>query len=191
MDDTSPERIVFLDFDGVLNRSNTWPAPRSEYDPARNLSWDSYGERVWRLCPSLDGQGQALVILECALVARAREIVEATDAQVVISSSWRATVPLDEIRTLLEAAGWPEPPLLGTTDPDLFEDACARWQEVTDWLRRWGQPQAWVALDDDWGAPEDLDLPVIEVDPTRGLTEAQVSEAMLLLFDPPLAGDKA
>ena len=82
---------------------------------------------------------------------------------------------------MLEKAGWPNPPIAGRTDPELAFGACRRNQEVAEWLRRHGEPGAWVAIDDCWDDPDGVGFPVVHVDPARGLDTHGVRQAWRLL----------
>ena len=61
-----PERVIFLDVDGVLAHAGTYNRGRGE-------------ERLWRFAAQLD--------LDC--MARLIRIVRATGARIVVSSTWR------------------------------------------------------------------------------------------------------
>jgi len=82
-------RILFLDIDGVLNRTGFHPGK-------------SVGLRSW---------------IEPELALRACELLAATDASVVLTSDWRRGRSLDHLREELAAAGV-ACTLLGTT-PEL------------------------------------------------------------------------
>ena len=165
--------VVFLDFDGVLNRS-TSPVP--EQGRIADGTIQVGGGRTWRW---LDRDRCA--ILEDQLVHRVRDLVAAAGAAVVVSSDWRVLLSLGEIGALLAAAGWPDPPLADRTDPKLAYSLCRRYEEVADWLRRHGEPPAWVALDDQWGDRDGLGYPVVEIDPREGVTPADAEQALVCL----------
>ena len=71
-------RIIFLDIDGVLNRTG--------YHPGQSV-----GLRSW---------------IEPELASRLSTVIDATSAAVVLSSDWRVGRELDALRGELAAAGW-------------------------------------------------------------------------------------
>lgn len=94
-------RILFLDIDGVLNRTGFRPG-------------ESVGLRSW---------------IEPELARRVCDVIEATDASVVLSSDWRRGRELQHLRDELAAAGV-VCSLLGVT-PVL---GGARWREIEAWM---------------------------------------------------------
>lgn len=86
-------RVLFLDIDGVLNRTGFSP-------PA------TIGMRSW---------------IEPELAARLAALLEATGAKIVLSTSWRIESGLEKLRGELHAAGIDGSWLLGAT-PDLDDD---------------------------------------------------------------------
>ncbi len=79
-------RVLFLDVDGVLNRTGFHPG-------------ESVGLRSW---------------IEPELARRLSEVIRATGAQIVMSSDWRHGRELEHLRDELQAAGV-EGSLLGAT----------------------------------------------------------------------------
>ncbi len=80
-------KVVFLDFDGVLNGTVENKGERG--------GLAEFGTALW--CSEQ---------IDEALVERLNAIVEATDAVVVISSSWRNVHPLNKLRQMLYIAGF-------------------------------------------------------------------------------------
>ncbi len=106
----SHPKVLFLDIDGVLNSSEWYAQPR-------------------------DGLGD-LAHFDPALVQRVDEIARRTGAAVVISSAWRLSHPLDELRPLLRSAGLLSAPIIGET-PELeggVLDGLVRAAEILRWL---------------------------------------------------------
>lgn len=84
-------RLVFLDFDGVLNCETT-----RENNPHGNTG------------------------IERRLVERLNTLCRRTGADIVVSSAWRRYFAVDELRTMLQAHGLsPAVKILGAT-PNLF-----------------------------------------------------------------------
>lgn len=106
----SPPKILFLDIDGVLNSADWYARQRK-------------------------GLGD-LAHFDPTLVRRVDEIAGRTGAAVVISSAWRLSHPLDELRTLLRRAGLVRAPIIGET-PEIeggILDGLVRAVEIVHWL---------------------------------------------------------
>ena len=122
-------KAIFLDIDGVLNCNET-PNPR-----------------------------KFPYVIDKRLLARFRELVQVTQARVVLSSTWRA----DPVGIL--AAKFYEVP---------FHDVCPdmpgapRCEEVMSWLRRNPEVTRYVVLDDDDDCLDEL--PLFQPSPKTGLT---------------------
>jgi hypothetical protein len=106
----SPPKILFLDIDGVLNSADWYARQRN-------------------------GLGD-LAHFDPTLVRRVDEIARRTGAAVVISSAWRLSHPLDELRALLRRAGLVRAPIIGET-PEIeggILDGLVRAVEILHWL---------------------------------------------------------
>lgn len=174
-----PAGIVFLDVDGVLNRSPWSTAGRHE--PLDVLCRDGVVRR-----------GRVPADRDC--VDRLNEITCATESAVVVASSWRQFAAWDHLALLLAAAGV-EAPVVGET-PDLPAEAMAtgravhldlltRGHEVAAWLADHPGVERYVVLDDvdDYRAPEHVELRarLVLVDPRRGLDEDTARAALRAL----------
>ncbi len=152
-------KVLFLDFDGVLNSAAFLAAEPGRFD---------------RLDP--------------AAVARLNAIVGASGAKVVISSSWRVKRSLDELRALLAGLGFVgevidrTPELRGPS----YEPACpfaARASEIRAWLgARPEPPSSYVILDD--AILEGEGERHVRTDFTRGLLDEHVAQAIDVLREP-------
>lgn len=124
-------KVVFLDFDGVLNSA--------EYDRRKR-----YGD------PSLDRSRMPLL----------RELIEKTDAKIVLSTSWR--VYWDADPTLCDEVGGDMAAffaeyglLIADKTPRL--GALKRPEEIQSWLERHPEADRYAILDDmdiSWGRLE-------------------------------------
>jgi hypothetical protein len=114
-------KIIFLDFDGVLNSNQYLKSDRH---------------------PKGYGCG---IGLDALAVARLYSIVRATGARIVVTSAWRTGKSLDHLSGLLQAAGCHLEVLDKTADLD------TRGNEIRAWLEGAHFPiSSLVMLDDDW-----------------------------------------
>lgn len=147
-------KVVFLDFDGVLN---TFALIRAE------------GARLDRLDP--------------AAVARLNTIVARSGAKVVISSSWRVHRTLDELRAMLLELGFsgevidrtPELPSSLYGDPFI-----ARGREIQAWIEARGEPlESYVIIDDAY--LEEAAQFLVKTETEAGLLDEHVALALEIL----------
>ncbi len=148
--------VIFLDFDGVMNTERFQRQLAAE----GRAGADEWG-------PLFDPQASAAL----------RRIVEATDARIVISSSWRFNFRVGSLRMMWEVRCMP-----GEIDGVLPCDiACiSRGEEIDQWLAAHG-PAPYVIIDDldDFTAGQHVRL--VEVNPSTGLTPADAQKALSLL----------
>lgn len=148
--DATDRTVVFLDIDGVLN----------DAQPVASLPTT---QRGWA------------ELLDEERVALLNRIVDQTDAEVVVSSSWRQVHSLDELQELLEMAGF-----TGTLSDETPVLARARGEQIQAWLAdHRGEVSNYVALDD---SPHMDPLPsdrVVQTSGTRGgIVESEADEAI-------------
>jgi hypothetical protein len=169
---TEPEklglRLIFLDFDGVLNSYRTvWGAPQGKN------GWDEN---------HLDPVSIGLV----------RKLCELTDAKIVISSTWRDHYSNDELKEILAKKGWPDAPIIGRTRSTLSYRF--RGSEVGEWMedfvhRDGNKVESWVILDDNhWFFTEKTsqgsffsEQPLVKTDELEGMSIANFYSALLHL----------
>lgn len=148
-------RVLFLDFDGVLNSDRF-----ATEGPAM-----PEGEGWWG--PSaLDPRALELL----------RRLVETARCEVVISSTWRLNHTRAELAALLGVEVLDVTPRLHRT-PDGVPRT--RGDEIRAWLESHPEVEVWIAVDDD---PVDV-TSCVRTDPAVGLTEADV-EALLAKLRP-------
>jgi hypothetical protein len=149
-------RIIFLDVDGVLNNRHTRVAT-----------------------------GTGWCFVDDFLVARVREIVDATGALIVLSSTWRDDWNVEdesrngsdfnELRAKFREFGMD------------FYDRTGAWQirgrgwEILAWLAEHEAVESFVILDD-WNDMGPVRNHLIWTNPSLGLTEDQVQEAIEILL---------
>ena len=120
-------RIVFLDFDGVLNSRALVERSRRPHVPGPGLLSGDAVARVERLC--VDG-----------------------GAAVVVSSTWRRTFDRPALQDMLRAKGLTTTPVLGITP--IIHHKRGRGQEIQLWLDTAPRAGGWsvdgmVILDDE------------------------------------------
>lgn len=113
-------KLVFLDFDGVLNSQAFFREDRSRYMSTR---------------------------LDRSAVARVSRIVERTGAKIVVSSTWRIGKGLAELVAVLSRHGFVGDVIDVT--PVIEHQVPERWREIDAWLvANAGRWSAFVILDD-------------------------------------------
>lgn len=116
-----PEKVVFLDIDGVLNN---WA----------HLGAIEHGTRgIWTNH------------FDPACVARLNQITRRTGAKIVLSSSWRMAHRPPEMRAILRAVGV-EAEVVAFTPAQKFSDT--RYGEVARWLMEADYHGLYAILDD-------------------------------------------
>jgi hypothetical protein len=153
-------KLVFLDFDGVLNSQAFFREDRSRYMSTN---------------------------LDRAAVARVSRIVERTGAKVVVSSTWRIGNGVAELRALLAKHGFAGDvidvtPVVVHTEPD-GSKRVARWREIDAWLAaNMGKWSTFVILDDepDMGPHAGRH---VRTELEDGLLDVHVERAVDLLLD--------
>jgi len=152
-------RVLFLDFDGVLN------------------SWDWF-----RRAPPGD---RTLGHLDPEAVARVQQIVDRTGAVIVISSTWRYLHTLGELRSYLAAKGL-KARVIGRT-PSWNPLLADRGEQIAKWLqvasRVAGPPSGMAILDDDSDMGPLLSW-LVKTSFATGLTEPDVERAVAVLSRP-------
>lgn len=144
-----PRTVIFLDIDGVMN---TYYSAITEPET---------------LAASL----------EPANVAALNELVRQSGSVIVISSNWRQTHTLVELRAGFAAAGCEI--TIHDTTPCLKGQS--RSQEIQAWILSQPEPPArYVILDDEHDMPEHPGK-LIKTDPKDGLCEHHVRQALGLL----------
>ena len=133
-------RVLFLDIDGVLNSNEMF-------------------ERVAARGAQLP-LGYAQIDRQAAL--KVRNLVERTDATVVLSSTWRFGWPTPKI------AQWIGVQIYGVTP--ILKSGGGRGREITRWLDRVA-PVFYAIIDDDADAGSGNEDHFVRIDPRVGLTD--------------------
>jgi hypothetical protein len=149
--------VIFLDFDGVLVTRHSWLVHSAE---------------------------QARADPDC--VRHLNRITTATQASIVVSSTWRHGKTLKGIQEILES--WEVAgnvvgmtPVLRRTE-GRFSFSATRGQEIHAWLEAHAETKKFVILDDDSDIAPYMHR-LVKTDIETGLTEAHVPRAIeMLLF---------
>lgn len=122
-------KVIFLDHDGVICLSNCWGSRFKTNDETIDSAFDRFDRK-------------ALKVLN--------EILDETDAEIVVSSDWRLHATLEQLQELYKVRGIHKVPISTTGDPDaIFKDLeRGRIQEIKDWLADHPEVTQWVAVDD-------------------------------------------
>jgi hypothetical protein len=177
-------KVIFLDFDGVLNHPGTWQAWLAPRDAAEARA-PRVGTEVW-------------VPTERACVERVNEIVAETGARVVISSSWRYVAPHAVLAASLAQAGligevigetphhrspdWPHV-IAFLAEKKRPTSRIPRGAEIATWLRLHPGITSYVVLDD----VDDMAhvrRRFVQTDGSRGICDADVEQAIRILGKP-------
>ena len=135
-------KIIFLDFDGVLN-SEAWWAREKQCQAEYGGVWSHYD-------------------LDERAIDRLNTIVHKTGAKVVVSSTWRKIHPLEELQAILRAVGFTgevidHTPGAGhlaakSLNGATVEGHKCRGEEIQSWLDHHSEEdpvESFVILDDD------------------------------------------
>lgn len=149
-------RILFLDFDGVLNSSRT----KERY--------------------SRDGRSTSGIIgFDPRNVAVLNQFLESARVKIVVTSSWRWNHTLEELRVVLRNAG-----VRGEViDRTALTSLGSRGQEIQAWLDRAGPIEAFVIIDDSSDMAHLLPK-LAQTSMETGMREKHVPLALKILAEP-------
>lgn len=168
-------RVIFLDFDGVLN-SEDW----AHHHPSGGGFCALHEEKPF----------------DPSAVAVLNTIVGKSNAKIVISSTWRQVYDIKGLRKILTENGIyadviDVTPHIGRNDPEMGEwydqpqgsRAVERGDEIKAWLAAHPDTKAFVILDDD----DDMGLVrdhLVQTNWRHGLRQEHVAPALILLECP-------
>lgn len=166
-------KVLFLDFDGVLNTDSYQVQLRTQGKPG----WDDYGQ-----------------LFDPEAVMNLKRILDAVpDVRIVVESSWKAQ-GLDELRLM-----WKERNLPGElydATPDIFNEelltmdlsnpdnirkaeSLGKGREIMAWLKKHGcQDCRYVLLDDTAGFTGEMASHHIQICPDTGITQEDAIKAI-------------
>lgn len=149
-------KILFLDFDGVLNTEHYQGLLQYQGKPWQ----DEYG-----------------AFFDPKAVKQLKRIIDATDADIVVESSWKY-LGLDAMKELWEVRNLPgtiidiTPSLLGKN----------KGVEIASWLSKYAKQDIRFVIIDDEYVILDSQLPhFILTNPYEGITEEQANRAISIL----------
>jgi len=154
-------KIVFLDFDGVLNSEKFFSK---------------------RMVEIKNGDYDPLCQIDPEAVKRLSKIVDATGAKIVVSSVWRYSHKLVELREILGHFGF-KGQIIGATPRS--HESRYRGEEIDAWLSENGSDRGdpvgrFVILDDDADMEPYMDR-LIQTSWKIGLQDAHVNRAIKML----------
>ena len=168
-------RVLFLDFDGVLN-SHDW--------------WTRRGARTTQTVDEWEFDPSAIALLNQAI----RDDDVQSDVRVVVSSSWRYGRTVENLRDLLEKVGVAAQVIDKTVDYIDHDTLAAltalhgvrhaeRGAEIAEWLSRHTDTvETYAIVDDDSDAGVGHDGHFVKTKFANGLVEAHVRRLRSILF---------
>jgi hypothetical protein len=183
-------KVIFLDHDGVVCLSNNWGG---RYKKAKKWCLKN-GDMPMNEMPvdiRLDNfDKKAVDILN--------KIIEATDAEIVVSSDWKLHATLEELQDMYKKYGVIKSPIAVTKrledfDPD--SSGLFRWKgwlerarclEIQQWLKE-NEVTTWVAVDDlnmsnEYLRPG-LDHFVLTPRSTEGIKQSGIAEKIIQILN--------
>ena len=166
-------KIIFLDFDGVLNTEN----------------YNLVLKRKGKIC-----QDEYGALFDPNAVKQLKRIVDATGADIVIESSWKY-LGLDAMKELWEIRNLPgrviditpssvSDEYLSNVDLDNLDASMLHCKglEISSWLSEKGQSNTrYVIIDDEYVVLESQSSNFILINPYEGITEEQANQAISIL----------
>lgn len=147
-------KIIFLDIDGVMNNAET-------HGSAHHHTWT----------------GWAFTGLDRRLVKKLNQLVTATGADIVLSSTWRKHFTPEEMHDRLVSAGMNPAIKIVDRTPVLHKP---RHYEISAWLDAFsGKVEQYVILDDDYAAG--IRGHFVNTNNYVGLTDEDVKAAIEIL----------
>lgn len=151
------DKVIFLDFDGVLDNYYYCYQLRKQGLPER----DNYG-----------------MIFDTSCVECLKYILDKTDAHIVITSSWKDFMTYEELLKM-----WHERKLPGTVFDTAPSMISKRGDEIDQWLKEFKRPCSYVILDDlddSFFNPHQLEH-FIQINPNRGIQMEDAKKAVEIL----------
>lgn len=152
------KKIVFLDFDGVLNHAK----------------WFHAQAGLWNSGPIMRDEDH----FDPRAVDRLNNLIDRTEAVVVVSSTWRLHLTVDELANLLQRVGF-RGKVFGKT-PELPTD---RGLEIQAWLELHARPDPHFVILDDNADMAHLSAFLVQTSFAYGLQDEHVARAYAILMN--------
>lgn len=161
-------RCIFLDLDGVLNSIET-----CHYYHDLSGGGNGYGGLFHPpTVPTYDN-----VLWGQKLVDNLKKIVDATDAKIVISSTWRMGHPWPTFIDMFKIYYWENAPVIGATPIKHTK----RGYEIQEYLNKHPEVTNYVILDDSTDMLAEQFDNFVNTDEKVGLTEEDADAAIKIL----------
>lgn len=154
-------KVIFLDIDGVLNSHKFFKERNEEAEGVRPFN----GDRIEYKLADIDLKAVALL----------NDLFEKTGAKVVISSVWRLSLSVDQLKTIFKRVGFK-----GEIIDKTVQLRSIRGLEIAQWMETNPGVESFVILDDD-SDMGDLMNRLVKTTFDDGLTENEVVKAVALL----------
>jgi hypothetical protein len=164
--EASRVRILFTDFDGVLNSADSWKVSQEDYD-LRSQDTEETPLSILRLT------------IDPSHVAILNDVLAQTGAQVVLSTSWRNWPDREFVLGKLRAAGFTGD-IVGET-PGYLGPGIHRGDEIQAWLDEHADEVESYAIVDDSDDMGALTPHLVLTDSFKGLTVEHVPRLFALL----------
>ena len=145
--------VIFLDIDGVLNCQRGYEhyignGPPETWDYSKIPTY-KYGSTRSPFCPKT--------------VSLLNQLVRLTQAKIVIISTWRHGLSIDELQGALDERG-----VIGTViDKTVSDGHLKRGEEIEIWCQENGTPSNFVIIDDDFS------YDIKEFYPNKGVQQSE------------------
>lgn len=156
-------KVIFLDIDGVLNSEQFWEEQTQSFRYTAALNEGKTDDEI-SVVANFDPQAVALL----------NQLVKQTDAEIVVSSTWRSDY---NIQFKLRYAGIKKP-MYGITP---FSKDRHRGTEIKKWLDDHPEVTNYVILDDDNDMLEEQMNNLVQTHWLTGLTIDNVKQAINIL----------
>lgn len=142
--DINKVRLIFLDIDGVINSTKTWLLagkwPYPEYDDDHGVHYDGGGPSSRSLKAPYVSTIEAIDKYAVGLI---NKLCIATNAHIVLSSTWRRNLDIYDIRTMLEVMGFDPKRVIGKT----VESSGTRGEQVFNFCQAVGEKRFYSGPD--------------------------------------------
>lgn len=165
-----PRRVLFLDFDGVLNSTQHFIRTRR----AESLEHIQHFASLHEL-ESRYASGEFCPVAVSNLL---HVLEESPETDIVVSSSWRCGRSVAELRDLLAALGVPAERVIDKTPEKLHR---SRGHECGLWLDEHPEVTTFAIVDDDTDFTERTRPRLVRTDPHHGLLYTDARKLLLLL----------